>query len=229
MRRNLRKLKLRHPLSLALVLSVAFIVPNLRAAILYPQAPPGAEESASNALDSKFLEPTTHLPATRDLSISRPFGVYWYDINFTNPFSGSFLSARTLVGWHFLLSDGTNSAAVQLRYDEDKREWPPLGWTFYCPCPISSDAIRRTLQAMEQLPQVQKQDYELRYLDFMSLKFSAFWLHGKSGDIIMPVADYDKWQDYHIYSEKEVIQILKREVKEMLKRPPQKGPPWRVD
>jgi hypothetical protein len=225
MQRNLCKLKLRHSLRLTLVLAAVFSVTTLHAAILYPQPPFGAQAAASNALDSKFLKPITHLPPVKDLTISRPFGVYWYRINFTNPFSGPFLSATTLVGWRFLLSDVTNSAAVQLRYDDNKREWPFLGWAFYCACPTASDAVRQTLQAVEQLPQVQKKDYKLRYLDFMGLNFSAFWLHAKSDDIIMPVPEYGKWQDYRPYSEQEITQILRHEVQEMLKRPP----PWRVD
>jgi hypothetical protein len=163
------------------------------------------------------------------LTIARPFGVYRYGINYTNLFSGQFLSATKFSGWLFLLTDGTNSAGLHLGYGEKNQKWPEMGWTFYPVRPNSSDPLLQTLLAAEKLPQVRNQDYELRYLDFMPLQFYAFWLHGKSGDVIVPVPIYGKWQDFRPYSENEVAKILRREIEEKMKQPPYKGPGIPVD
>ncbi|HEY1789026.1 MAG TPA: hypothetical protein VGJ73_12760 [Verrucomicrobiae bacterium] len=204
-------------LCLALGLAGGFFAVNCNAAIVYPQAPDGGWQAVSNALDSKFFKPITHLPPLNDLTITRPFRVYWRS-NYTNPPSESFLSATRLVGWRFLLSDGTNSAGVLLRYDDKKREWPVMGLSMYGPAPISIDPVLQTLRVAENLPQVRKEDYELRYLDFMDLQFYAFWLHGKSNDVIIPVPVYGQWQDHRSYSEGEISAILKREIEERMKQ-----------
>ena len=64
-------------LCLALILGGAFIAPNINAGIIYAQAPDGGVQAVSNALDSSFLKPMTHLPPIKDLTIARPFRVYW--------------------------------------------------------------------------------------------------------------------------------------------------------
>lgn len=207
-------MKLRLFLSLALVLGGAFTVLNGNAGILYPQAPNGGEQAISNALALSFLGQIDHLPPAKDFTIGRPFPVYFYTVDYTNLFSGQLLSATKFAGWCYLLTYGTNSAELQLPYDEKKREWPEIGCLFYPPVQIGCDPVLETLQAVEQLPQIKKQDYELRYLDFMDLQFYAFWLHGKSSDIIIPVPVYGKWQDYRPYSEGETIEILKRSIEE---------------
>ncbi|HTR41095.1 MAG TPA: hypothetical protein VMH87_05725 [Pseudomonadales bacterium] len=207
-----------------LVLACAFIIPNGKAAILYPQAPEGGVQAVSNALDSKFLKPVTHLPPAKDLTISMPVGVYYYVLKYTNLFSGQFLSATRLSAWRFFLADVTNSAALQLGYDAKKEEWQVTEWTFYHARSKSSDPFLQTLRVAENLPQVKEQDYELRYLDLVQFPFSAFWLHGKSNDIIIPVPMYGKWQDLRPYSESEMTGILKREMEEKMKQPRYKAP-----
>jgi hypothetical protein len=216
-------------LCLALVLGGAFIAPNCNADIIYPQAPAGGEQAVSNTLDSKFLKHFAHLPPPPNLTIARPFGVYYYTINDTNLFSGRFLSATKFAGWRFLLTSATNSAGLQLGYDEKNQGWLVMEWIFYNPRPITSDPVLQTLRATENLPQAKKQDYELRYLDFRQLQFCAVWLHGKSNDIIIPVPMYGKWQDFRPYSEGEIAGILKREIEEKMKQPRYKGPGIPVD
>jgi hypothetical protein len=216
-------------LRLALVLIGQFIISDCDAGIVYPKAPYGGEQAVSNLLDSRFLKPLTQLPPGTDLTIAKPFGVYRYEMNYTNLFSGRFLSATRLCAWRFLLTDGTNSAGVDLGYDEKKRAWPEIGGIFYPACPNFKDLVLQTLRVAEQLPQVKKQDFELRYLDFMDLQYYAFWLHGKSSDIIIPVPVYGEWQDYRPYSEGEMLKRLELEVEKKLKKPAYKGTGFPVD
>lgn len=216
-------------LRLTLVLIGRFIISDCDAAIVYPKAPYGGEQAVSHLLDSRFLKPLTQLAPDTDLTIARPFGVYRYEMNYTNLFSGRFLSATRLCAWRFLLTDGTNSAGVDLGYDEKKRAWPEIGGIFYFACPNLKDPVLQTLRVAEQLPQVKKQDYELRYLDFMDLQYYAFWLHGKSSDIIIPVPIYGEWEDYRPYSEGEMLKRLELEVEKRLKKPAYKGSGFPVD
>jgi hypothetical protein len=76
------------------------------------------------------------------------------------------------------------------------------------------------LQKAQELPQVQKQDYECRYLD-SPVFFHAIWLHGKSDDIIIPLPPtWNEWNAYQPYSESEITKLLKPEAKNKLKQPP---------
>jgi len=199
-------------LSLALALGGAFIILNCNAGILYPKAPDEGEQAASNVLDSRFFKPFSRLPPAKDLTLAKPFPVYFYPIKYTNLSSGQLLSATKFAGWRYLLTYGTNSAELQLPYDKQKRQWPEIGWQFYHALPSGCDPVLKTLQAAERLPQIKKADYELRYLSFLDIQFFAVWLHGKSSDIIIPVPVYGKWQDYRAYSEREIIELLKREI-----------------
>ena len=217
-------MKLRFFFCLALVLGGAITVPNGNAGILYAQAPNGGEQAVSNTLASRFLVQNHHLAPIKDLIIGRPFPVYFYTADYTNLLAGKLLSATKFIGWRYLLTCGTNLAELQLPYDEKKREWPGIGWQFYPALPSGRDPVLETLQAAERLSEVKKQDYELRYLDFMDLQFYAFWLHGKSSDIIIPVPVYGKWQDYRPYSESETIQILKGIIEEEMNEPAYTGP-----
>ncbi len=80
--------------------------------------------------------------------------------------------------------------------------------------------ISEALRIAEQLPQVEKQDYEPRLLDIPSILFVAVWLHGKSDDIIIPLPPtFGRWNAYQPYSESEIIKLLKPEAKKKLKQP----------
>lgn len=171
----------------------------------------------------------THLPPSKNLTIARPFGVYGYGLNYTNILSGRLLSATKLNSWRFMLTDGTISAGLDLGYDNKKAGWPEMGWSFHPARPNNSDPVLATPQAAATLPQVQKADYELRYLNFLELQFFAVWLHGQSNDIIIPVPVYGKWQDYRPCSEREMIERLKPETENRKKTPAHKGAGLPVD
>ncbi len=204
--------KLRLFFGLAIVLGDTFAVLNSNAVILYSKAPNAGGQAVSNVLASRIFVQMDHLPAAKDWTIGRPFPVYFYPLKYTNLFSGRLLSTVKFAGWRYLLTSGTNSAELQLPYDEKKREWSKIGWQYYPALQIGFDPILQTLRAAEQLPQVKKEDYELRYLDFTDLQFYSFWLHGKSSDIIIPVPVYGNWHDYRPYSDGEIIEILKRAI-----------------
>jgi len=86
--------------------------------------------------------------------------------------------------------------------------------------PFFPDAPLDALRTAEQLPQVKKQDYELRILEASAVYFRAVWLHGESDDIIIPLPEtFRRWNAYQPYSESQMIMLLKPEAKKVLKAP----------
>jgi hypothetical protein len=82
---------------------------------------------------------------------------------------------------------------------------------------------KETLEALrmaEALPQVKKQDYELRFLDIPVVYFVAVWLHAESDDILIPLPPaFGRWSAYQPCSESDMIKLLKPEAKKVLKQP----------
>ena len=212
-------------LLLTLALSNFMITGN--AGIVYPTAPDGGAQAVSHMLDSHFMQLSFfkqfHLPPVKDLTIARPFAVS-YSFDYTNLLCGRFLSEVKTCSWRFLLTDGTNSVgAMDLGYDNQKGAWQQgIGGVFY----KSYADFSTGLQVAEQLPEVKKEDYELRYLNFLQGEFFAIWLHGKSNDTIIPLPPaHGECQPYRPYSEQEIIRMLKDEMEKEMRRPKKPGYP----
>ena len=121
--------------------------------------------------------------------------------------SGKFLSTAELLSWRYLLMQGTNAVgAMELNADKKRAEYLKflsLGKS------RDDNSELEAIRIAEQLPQVKKQDYELRCLGMMPYA-SAIWLHGESNDIIIPLPDdWKRWNAYQPYSEGEMIKLLK--------------------
>jgi len=112
---------------------------------------------------------------------------------------------------------GTNAVGVvELKADEKAGKALKLIALYHNPAAEMLEALRTA----EQLPQVNKQDYEFRYLNLAPIEFFAVWLHGKSDDIIIPLPPpYGIWNAYQPCSESQIIKFLKPEVKKKLKEP----------
>jgi hypothetical protein len=198
-------------LCLALVLSG-----NTRAAIVYPKAPDGGRQIVSEHLDLKFLG-VSHI---EDLTIADPYRDY--GVGLTNLASGQLLSSTKPGSWMYLLIQGTNAVGMQALIADEK-----TGNALECAGLYETDFSNETLEALriaEQLPQIKKQDYEIRRLDIPPILFVAVWLHGKSDDIIIPLgATFGRWNALQPYSESQMIKLLKPEAKKKLKEPPGMG------
>jgi hypothetical protein len=184
-------------LCLALVLSG-----HCRAAITYPKAPDGGKQVVAKYLDPNLL---TGLKITNyeNLTVADPLAEYGAGDLIT----GKFLSTAELVSWRYLLMQGTNAVgAMELNADKKRGEYlkfNSLGKSQF------DNSVLEAIRIAEQLPQVKKQDYELRYL-WLHFFAPAIWLHGESNDIIIPLTDYWKtWNAYQPYSEGEIIKVLK--------------------
>ena len=179
---------------------------------MYPKAPDGGRQIVVNNLDPQFLG----VSSTGDLTIAAPYQNYYVDL--TNLASGQLLSVARVAHWMYPLLSGTNAAgAAELAADE--KTGKTLEFVGLDKANFSNETME-ALQKAEQLPQVQKQDYELRRLDCPSILFVAVWLHGKSDDIIIPLSPtFGRWQAYQSYSESEMLKLLEPEAKRKLKNP----------
>ena len=205
-------------LCLALVLSG-----YCHAAIVYPKAPDGGRQIVYKYAGEVLKSDPRFLGSFRieELTIADPYRNYY--VGLTNLASGQLLSAaKSGGGWTYLFMHGTNAVgAGGLIADEKTRKALTANGLY------QTDFSEQTLEALriaEQLPQVKRQDYELRRLDIPPILFVAVWLHAKTDNIIIPLPPtFGRWSAYQPYSEKQIIKLLKPEAKKKLKEPPGMG------
>jgi hypothetical protein len=189
---------------------------SCEAAIVYPKAPAGGRQMVYEHLRA-HPDQLGELQI-KDLTIAEPHR--WYSVGLTDLASGHLVTAATSRSWRYILLHGTNAVGVAQVSDADAKTGNALqfsGWGETC---FSKETLE-ALRIAETLPQVKKQDYELRFLDSPGVVFCAVWLHGKSDDIIIPVPPtFGRWNAYQPYSEMQIIKLLKPEAKKKLKAPP---------
>jgi len=199
-------------LCLALVLSG-----NCYAAIVYPKAPDGGRQIvyqfAGELLksDPRFLG-GFHI---EELTIADPYENY--SVGLADLVKGKFLSATISNGyWTYLLMHGTNAIGYAGLVADGKNGKALKANGLY-----QTDYSNKALRTAEQLPQIKKSNYELRYLEIAPILFRAVWLLGKSDDIIIPLGvTFGRWNALQPYSESQMIKLLKPEAKKKLKEPP---------
>ncbi|HEY4414297.1 MAG TPA: hypothetical protein VGO57_01285 [Verrucomicrobiae bacterium] len=81
--------------------------------------------------------------------------------------------------------------------------------------PKQPDPLWVAYQKAKSLPQVEKSDYEVRFLRITSI--TGLWLHGETNDIIIPFPESYRtsWNGYQPYSFNEIYTILQQEFKKM--------------
>jgi hypothetical protein len=204
-------------LCLTLVLSV---LPGHKchAAIIYPKAPDGGRQMVYESVRELPRSISRYLGGFQieDLTIADPYRDYY--VGPTNLASGQLLSAAKPGAWRFLLMHGTNAVAAA-ELIADNKNGKALKFANLDQTDFSNETLK-ALRKAEQLPQIEKQDYELRRLDCPPILFVAVWLHGKSDDIIIPLPDtFGRWNAYQPYSESEMIKLLKPAAEKRLKAP----------
>jgi hypothetical protein len=192
---------------LALMLSA-----NCQAAIIYPKAPDGGRQIIHENLNPKFLG----ISRIEDVTIANPYQEYF--VGPTNLAFGKLLSSATPGGWRYLLIYGTNAVGA-VRLIADEKAGKALQFAGLHETDFSNETLA-ALRMAEQLPQIKKQDYEVRRLESPSIYFVAIWLHGKSDDIIIPLPPtFGRWNAYQLYSESQMIKLMKPGAEQILKQP----------
>jgi hypothetical protein len=148
-----------------------------------------------------------------ELTIADPYQDYY--VGLTNVVAGHLLVAAKAGDWRYLLLHGSNAVGAAICAN-NKNTGNILAFTGV----YQTDFTLEALRVANRLPQVEKQDYELRCLDIPPILFVAIWLHGKSDDIIIPVGNtFGRWNAYQPYSGSQMLKLLQPEAKKKLKGP----------
>jgi hypothetical protein len=122
--------------------------------------------------------------------------------------SGHLLDAARATAWRYLIIKG-NSAVAEAELNADEKAGKLLNFIGLYQSPFAQ-ATLAALRIAENLPQVKKQDYELRYLKIPSLYLAAIWLHGQADDILIALEPAPAGlKANQPYSQSEVIKLLK--------------------
>jgi hypothetical protein len=187
------------------------------AAIINPKAPDDGRDMVFTNVapilrhDPRFFDGLQ----IEELTIAAPHREY-YVTNLAGLASGHLLSATTSRSWRYLLMHGTNAVGAATLIDDGK------GVLKYNDVqrPFFPNATLEAVRAAEKLPQIKKQDYELRHLGIAPLNFVAVWLHAESDDIIIPLPPtFGRFDDYQAYSENQIIKVLKKDAANVMKQP----------
>ena len=190
---------------------------NCDAAIVYPKAPEGGRQIVHKEVgEIHRAHRTPGEVRMEDLTIAEPHREYF--VGLTNMASGHLLSAAGSSSWRYLLIHGTNAAGVAVLNADEKTGKSLRFSALYETC-FANETLE-ALRKAEQLPQVKKQDYELRFLNIPAVYFCAVWLHEKSDDIIIPLPPtFGRMNAYQPYSESQIIKLLKKDAITVMKQP----------
>lgn len=207
------KIKFRLLLCFALVLSGV-----CRAAIVYPKAPDGGRPIIAENAKRLLKSDPGFLGGFRfdELTIAEPYRVY--GVSPKDLAAGKFLSEAMPGGWQYPFMRGGNAVGMEDLIVDVKTGSLRFNGLYQS---NFSTEIAAALRTAEQLPQVKKQDYEVRRLDCPPILFVSLWLHAKTDDIIIPLgATFGRWNANQPYSENEMLKLLKPEARKKLKQPP---------
>jgi hypothetical protein len=151
---------------------------------------------------------------TDDLALAEPHQAFAVGLN--DLAAGKLLKVARPAGWRYLIIQGTSAVAeVELGSDDGSRGQLDFRGLHQSPF---SNATLKALRMAEDLPQVKKQDYELRFLTVPAVYLAAVWLHGEDGDIVIPIHQPPEGLEANRpYSEKAIITALQARAKQLSK------------
>lgn len=179
-------------------------------AITIPTGPAGGRElvaqNVAEILESQSTSAGGLLKDLRaaELAIADPHRCYF--VSLEDLIAGRLLEAAEPVSWRYLLIQ-RNSALAEAELTEVSKRKLEFNGLHQSPF---SNATLIVLRIAEKLPEVQKRDYELRYLKIPSVYLAAVWLHRKDDNLLMPlIQPPGGLQENRPYSEKEVLKALR--------------------
>jgi hypothetical protein len=179
--------------------------------ITHPKPPEGGAEIASSSINEILRSQATSSARilsdarTEDMALAEPHQAYV--VGLADIASGKLLEAARLVSWRYLVIQEPNAVAeVELSAGADaaKREFLGLHQG-----PFANGTLE-ALRIAEDLPEIKKKPFELRFLKIPALYFAALWLARPKEDIIIPLHEPPAGlKANQPYSEKEILKALK--------------------
>jgi HEAT repeat protein len=176
------------------------------AGIIYPKAPPNGRSIVNKNLDLKFLG----VSRLKDLTIAEPFKEYFVS-DLTNVNSKPLLFRAKLGAWKYVLMRGTNGVGEAL-LDANSKTGKIVGFNSL-EQPGFANEMLEALRRGRQLPEVNRRNYEVRFLEVTAVYFVAVWLHNEQDDILLPLPPtFGRMKAYLPYSEDQIAKILKSDI-----------------
>ncbi len=190
---------------------------NCGAAINYPRAPDGGPYTVATNVTPILQHDPDFFDGLKmqGLTVGKPYREY-YVVDLTNLVAGHLLRGTETHSWRYLLMHGTNAigAATLIEAPQGALKYNDVQRPFFPNAPLDA------LCAAEKLPQIKKQDYEVRSLGIAPLNFTAIWLHGRSDDILIPLPPtFGRFKENQPYSVTQVIKVLRMDAQDVIKRP----------
>lgn len=165
------------------------------AAIVYPKAPEGGRQVVIENAKAILKSDPKSLGGFRidELTIADPYRPYY--VLPKDLAAGKLLPAAVRYGWQYPIMHGSNVVAMEeLTANEKTGRCPTFNGLYDS---NFTQEIITALRMAEQLPQIKKQDYEVRRLDCPPILFVALWLHAKTDDIIIPLGGHVRTMECH--------------------------------
>ncbi|HTS23306.1 MAG TPA: hypothetical protein VMN79_16035 [Casimicrobiaceae bacterium] len=145
------------------------------------------------------------------LSHSEPHPVYFVPLDALA--EGKLLAAAKQTSWRYLIvQDNDAVAEAELtvgRRGAKSAAARPLAFAGLTHGPFAAATVD-ALHAAERLPQVARDDYELRLLRIPAVYFVALWLHGAKEDLLIPMGNPPGGlKSNHPYSEAAIVRALR--------------------
>ena len=160
--------------------------------ITFPKAPRGADARLIGHLTELARERKSPMAAMRmeTLSHSEAHPVYFVPLDALA--EGKLLNAARQTSWRYLLVQD-NAAVAEAEISAGSRRAKgaksrSLDFVSLTQGPFASATVD-ALAAAERLPQVARENYELRLLNIPAVYFVALWLHGAKDDILIPMGN----------------------------------------
>ena len=177
---------------------------SCEAAIVFPKAPAGGRQMAiAHARDKHF-----RLIPESSVTLAAPYMGYFSGGD--ELIAGDFLSAARPGRWRYVFSRDNKPIATVVLEVADKKTGQALDYNSV-EFPFANEVL--ALQKARELPQVQRSDYEVRFLQSVSPPFVGLWLHGESDDLIMPLPPTvgRRFEAYRAYPASQITAVLKPE------------------
>jgi hypothetical protein len=140
---------------------------------------------------------------------------------------GKLLDAAKQTGWRYLLvQDNAAVAEAELSVSRGAKSAKasktattarPLQFASLTHGPFAAATVD-ALGAAERLPQVERDDYEMRLIKIPAVYFVALWLHGAKGDILIPMGDPPGGLERNKpYTEAQIIEALRGSAQQALR------------